>query len=857
MSEQNAIRPEAARAQLDRILLSPGLAASPRLCSLLRYLVDQTLNGTAADIKEYSIGLEVFRLPPSFDPKTQSIVRSTAGKLREKLAEYYQGPGLSDPIVIDIPKGAYVPRFRTVRKSAPGWIWPAAAAAALVLVAMGALGWRGAISDPHPSVAVLDIRNASGNENNAWLSTALAEMLTENLSAARRLRTIPTEQVAEWRRELRAPDLRAQLANRGRALQDRLSASYAVLADFSVTGEGADPPLRVNTQVLRLRDGKILAQASDTGSEAQIYSLTSRMAARVFAALGVARDGDGVQCSGPNCESMRLYSEALVKLREYDPVAASKLLEQSVVGDESNFMARSVLAETYKDLGQEAQASIQAQAALKLVKALPPLERLPLEARCQNAMMDRESAIRSYRRLWRTSPESIDYGLKLARLQEQAGLLPEAVRTLSEVRKQGISTADEARVDFDEALLHRDANEQERCLALARQCRDKAKSLGWLSLYARARLRESGSISMLGQPGELPPLEEALAVCRQQGYHLCELIALAGEGNYFITRDPKRALEVLRQGADLARQVGNSSQFSDIRWDMAYLAVAQLSDDDAERYFLEAIPIVHHQRRHNMRMEAEYARLLVEEGRLRDADRVLYEAGDRAQRDIDLTVVTAFAETNRGDNGSAGRRVDSAVALARKGDLPWNLTYAISEAVSIQLGQVDTRRAITYVTELERSGVPSTMIPGVRTALALACSRWDEANAQALAARGVCRSVHDFACEAKAATMQAEAQVGARRPAEALRTLDEFAAPLERSRRVPWQLRARAIRYRAQALLGSCPSGPQIRDLMDSAQKLGIPWLSREINAAARQIHGKCNLAVSAMAEHAGTPSLH
>ena len=119
MPEPNTIQHAAVRAQLERILLSPGFSASPRLCSLLRYLVEQTLNGSASDIKEYSIGLEVFRLPPTFDPKTQSIVRSTAAKLREKLAEYYGGAGQSDPIIIDIPKGAYVPRFRAVRKSAP------------------------------------------------------------------------------------------------------------------------------------------------------------------------------------------------------------------------------------------------------------------------------------------------------------------------------------------------------------------------------------------------------------------------------------------------------------------------------------------------------------------------------------------------------------------------------------------------------------------------------------------------------------------------------------------------------------------------------------------------------------------
>jgi hypothetical protein len=82
--EKKAIRHEAVRAQRDHILFSSGFSASPRLCSLLRHLVEQTPNANGAEIKEYSIGLDVFGLPESFDPKTQSIVRNRAAELREK-----------------------------------------------------------------------------------------------------------------------------------------------------------------------------------------------------------------------------------------------------------------------------------------------------------------------------------------------------------------------------------------------------------------------------------------------------------------------------------------------------------------------------------------------------------------------------------------------------------------------------------------------------------------------------------------------------------------------------------------------------------------------------------------------------
>jgi TolB-like protein/tetratricopeptide (TPR) repeat protein len=852
--ERNVIRHAAVRAQLDRILVAPGFAARPRLCSLLRYLVEQTLNGSAADMKEYSIGLEVFRLPESFDPKTQSIVRSSAAKLREKLAEYYQGAGRSDIIIIDIPKGAYVPRFREVGKSAPPWIWPAAAAAALVMLAMGALGWRNAVPDPHPSVAVLDVRNASGNEKDAWLSTALAEVLTENLSAAGRLRTIPTEQVADWRRGLGAPDIRAQLANHGRQLQDRLSARYAVLADFQVTGEGADPALRVSTQVLRLRDGKILVQGSDSGSETQIFSLTSRMAGRVFAALGMARDGNGIQCSGPNCESMRLYSEALLKLRAYNPLAARKLLEQSVFSDPSNFLARSTLAETYDALSMQERARVEAQAALALAPPLPPLERLALEARCQRAMSDVPSAMRSYQKLWSKSPEGIDYGLSLAELQNASGRTPQALQTVMGLRAQHPSLGDEARIDYVEALIRGMSGEIQKGLIAIRQCENESKRLGADYLYALARLREGGLLMNQIAPGRLAALEGALAICRARGYRDCQMNALRVEGNFFAVTDARRALELYGEGAVIARQLGSRGGLEHILTGMAFVASRQLLDQEAEARYREIGAIRDQDFPKPDLITEDFAELLLREGRLDEADGMLRRPGEQT---LQWNLCMAQLERARGEYDAAARRIEWARADARRSDGPGDLMAVLEQSFSLRLDQGDLRRAAADLQELETARPPAVFVPYLRAELALARGNWDEAAAQAAAAQKQFLGNTDLPGTAAAALVRAEALAGGSRAMEALQALDEIAPALDRSRRAPLQIRARAIRYRAEALLHSCPDGGQVQALAESAQRLGIPMLSREISSSARQIQRNCGRAVSAMVRQTGTPVLH
>jgi tetratricopeptide (TPR) repeat protein len=854
---QNGVRHEAARAQVDRILLSPGFAASPRLCSLLRYLVEQTLNGKAGDIKEYSIGLEVFGLPSSFDPKEKSIVRSTAAKLREKLAEYYQGAGQSDPIVVDIPKGAYVPRFLAVPKPAARRVWPVAAAAALILLALGVLGWRSALPDRHPSVAVVDIRNASGNNLDGWLSTALAEMVTEDLSAVDGLRTVPAEQVAQWRRDLRAADVRAQLARRGAELQDRLGAKYAVLADFRAGGAGI-PSLEVATRVQRLSDGKIVLEASDSGSQAQLYTLAAQMAGRVTRALGVAHaDGTGLR-SGPDRQSMHWYAEGVVKLREFDPIAARNFLEKSVMGDPSNFLARSTLAETYFALEMQERASVEAQAALALAPPLPPLERLALEARCQRAMDDLPSAIRSYERLWSKSPESIDYGLNLAELQDKSGLGSQALQTILELRRQRPSLADEARIDYLEALVQGMSGEIQKGLVAIGRCENKAKRLGARYLYARARLREGGLLMNQMAPGRLEALDDALAMCRKGGYRDCQMNALRVEGNFFATRDAGRALELYGQGAEIARQLGSRAGLVHLLRGMAFVASHQLLDQEAEKRYREAIAAIRDAGGDVDSVAGDLAELLLSEGRVDEADRILRAMPDSFAHNLTWNLCTAQQERCSGENRPAARRIESELAAARKSDGPGDLIRVLGEAFFLHTQQGDLRQAAADLRDLEISRPPekwrpsATLIPYLRAELGLSRGDWNDAAAQAAAAQIQFQADADLSGNATAAIVRAEALVGAGRAAEALGVLDEIAPALDHSRRAPLQIRARACRFRAHALMSVCPNGAEIDALVVAAQDLRLPALSREVNAAARQIRTRCSLAASVLPEKAG-----
>ena len=104
---------EAKRAELDAVLQSEPFTRAPTLAHLLSYLCESLFAGKASQIKEYSVGLEVFHRGPSFDQDSDSIVRVEANRLRKRLAAYYAGEGATHRLRITIPLGQYIPRFES------------------------------------------------------------------------------------------------------------------------------------------------------------------------------------------------------------------------------------------------------------------------------------------------------------------------------------------------------------------------------------------------------------------------------------------------------------------------------------------------------------------------------------------------------------------------------------------------------------------------------------------------------------------------------------------------------------------------------------------------------------------------
>ncbi len=100
------------REQLEKLLVHPLFANSKRYPVLLAYTVEQTLLGHASELKERSIGVEVFGKSPAYDTNADPVVRITAGEVRKRLTQYYYDPSHRGELVIELPTGSYVPYFR-------------------------------------------------------------------------------------------------------------------------------------------------------------------------------------------------------------------------------------------------------------------------------------------------------------------------------------------------------------------------------------------------------------------------------------------------------------------------------------------------------------------------------------------------------------------------------------------------------------------------------------------------------------------------------------------------------------------------------------------------------------------------
>ncbi len=351
------------------------------------------------------------------------------------------------------------------------------------------------------SIAVLGFKNLSSNSEKAWLSTALSEMLTTELSQGNQLRTIPGESIAQMKMSLALPDADSFGAQTLTRIHQNLGSDDVVLGSYLPLGDGL---LRLDVRLQDAIAGETLASVSEKGTEAEIDSLVSKAGAELRAKLGVGALSDAqwasVRASLPsNSEAARLYSQGLQKLRSLDVLAARDLLEKASALDPNHAPTHSALAASWAALGYDSKAKEQAKLALDLSARFSREERLLIEGRSHELLSETSQAIESYRSLWEFFPDNIDYGVSLIRSQLVAGKTNDAEKTLADLRKLTVSDVDGARIDLAEVGIASSVSDYKRQQSLAERAATRGRAASANLLVAQALQLEGNAVERMGQ----------------------------------------------------------------------------------------------------------------------------------------------------------------------------------------------------------------------------------------------------------------------------------------------------------------------------------------------------------------------
>ncbi|MFZ1974396.1 MAG: protein kinase [Candidatus Acidiferrales bacterium] len=414
------------------------------------------------------------------------------------------------------------------------------------------------------SLAVLGFQNLSGRKDADALGNILTDSLWTQLDTGQ-IRFIPPTRVDEMKENLGLGVATSNLSKEQmEAIRKFLGADVLVTGGYTVSGAAEHPGIEWNIHLLNAANGDSLGSVAQSGSQADLNSLVVHAGRLVRQQLGItlsaAEEARMDASLSSNPDAMRDFSEAREKLRAFEVLAATKLLEKAVDADPKFAQAHSALAESWDALGFESKAAEEAKKALDASSGLSSEARTRASGQYYAATRDWTKAIQAYAQLWTEYRDEPEYGLLLANTQIRAGKAADALTTITQVRGQRLPAGIRAQADLAEARAHGDLADYQRELTVATSAADVAQTLGAHLLLARARILQCFAQVSLGAPEKARPLcEEARKINLAAGDELGAARATNDMANaYYYTGDYATAEPLYQSALSIAQTIGDA-----------------------------------------------------------------------------------------------------------------------------------------------------------------------------------------------------------------------------------------------------------------------------------------------------------
>ncbi len=449
-----------------------------------------------------------------------------------------------------------------------------------------------------PAIAVLGFTGLSSEPAQGWISTALSEWLTSELSAGEVLRGVPGEAAARAVQELGLAPSRGYSKETLERIHRRLDADYVVSGSYLHIPGGSQNKLAINVWIQRTSTGEIVAAADGSGAESDITDLAKRLGTRLREMLHLPAPSDqeskALRASEPaNAEVSRLYAEGLNDLRAYNLLDARDLFQRAVAAAPNFAPAHQALGEAWYKLGYDDNAKQEASRAMDLSANLSSAKQRVIEAEYRRLNAEWDRAIDIYRSLWTIYPDELDYALELAAAETAGGKPKDALSTIDQVRASSAEAARDPRFDLQEAIAAASLADLKREESAALRSADRASQQGASLLASEAYWQECSALLGLGDQAA------AEAACQRastgsensggQEVKARSVTVLASirerEGRN------SEAMELRQEALSIAGKIGSRKDITGALLNLSNLELAEGKVDEAQRGYEEALKL--------------------------------------------------------------------------------------------------------------------------------------------------------------------------------------------------------------------------------------------------------------------------